>query len=98
MRRCSHMQPRFRRRESLVFILDQAGPSGVFGVFEDDGETGYLYIYDPGERGIMADCHVYDRTESTNVRKGDVALTWDGPRCKVLIHGVEAGALDAPNT
>jgi len=29
------------------FIVEAEGPNGIFGVFEDDGETGYLYIYEP---------------------------------------------------
>jgi hypothetical protein len=35
------------------FVTEAAGPAGVFGVFEDDGGTGYVYLYEPGCREVF---------------------------------------------
>ena len=43
------------------FILDKVGPSGLACGFEDDGETGYLYLYDPNGRGVLEDLQIYNR-------------------------------------
>jgi len=45
------------------FIVEAQGPDGVFGVFEDDGETGYLYIYEPEGAGIIQHLHIYHRSK-----------------------------------
>lgn len=73
------------------FTVNDVGPNGLEGVFEDDGETGYFYLYDENSRGILDDLHIYTRAENIDVTENDVAVLWsaDGSKCGVLIrHGM----------
>ena len=67
------------------FILDKVGPSGLACVFEDDGETGYLYLYDPNGRGVLEDLQIYNRAGELKVNEKDVQVVWstDGSKCGV---------------
>lgn len=78
------------------FIKEAAGPSGVFGVFEDDGETGYLYIYEPKGRGVLNHLHIYDRSSKVGVKEQDVEVAWSGDckKCGVRIWGKMRGIID----
>lgn len=78
------------------FIVDEIGPNGLAGVFEDDGETGYLYIFEPDGRGIITHLHVYDRSEKVNVQESDVRVVWssDGTKCGVIIWNGIRGIID----
>ena len=69
------------------FILDKVGPSGLACVFEDDGETGYLYLYDPNGRGVLEDLQIYNRAGELKVNEKDVQVVWstDGSKCGVRI-------------
>jgi hypothetical protein len=69
------------------FICEASGSSGLVGVFEDDGDTGYLYVYDPNGRGVLTHLHVYDRRPELLVRKVDVRVVWssDWQKCGVII-------------
>lgn len=73
--------------ESSGFVSEAAGPPGIFGVFEDDGETGYLYLYEPGGREVFQHLHIYDRSARLRVREEDVRVLWskDQSKCGVLI-------------
>jgi hypothetical protein len=75
------------------FIREASGPSGLVAVFEDDGETGYLYLYEPEGRGVLRDLHVYDRTSEVDVKEGDVQVEWsaDQTKCGVRIWGLMRG-------
>ena len=75
------------------FIKEASGPSGLFCVFEDDGETGYLYIYEPDGRGVIRHLHIYDRTPEFYVEEGDVQVQWsaDQTKCGVRIWGKMRG-------
>lgn len=79
-----------------TFIKEKVGPPGVFGVFEDDGETGYLYICEPEGRGVMRHLHIYDRSPEVRVEEGDVEVTWsdDLKKCGVRIWGKMRGIID----
>jgi hypothetical protein len=68
------------------FIKEAEGPMGVFCVFEDDGETGYLYIYKPNG-GIVRHLHVYDRSILLPIGEQDVRVEWsvDLTKCGVFI-------------
>jgi len=80
--------------EEQGFIVEAKGPNGVFGVFEDDGETGYLYIYEPEGAGIIQHLHIYDRsTLPALLEKTDVSVDWDGNKCTVAIHGSQRGTI-----
>ena len=65
------------------FVIETAGPPGLFGVFEDDGETGYLYLYEPGGREVFRHLHIYDRTPNLPVQEQDVRVIWSEDFSKV---------------
>jgi hypothetical protein len=68
------------------FIEEAVGPEGLFGVFEDDGETGYLYIYRPGGKvTILETLHVYDRSTEVQVSPGDVEVVWSQDHSKLAV-------------
>jgi hypothetical protein len=78
------------------FVTEAAGPQGLFGVFEDDGETGYLYLYEPGGREVFQHLHLYDRTPNLPVQEQDVRLVWseDLSKVGVLIWGKMRGIIN----
>lgn len=79
-----------------AFIVEGKGPDNLFGVFEDEGDTGYLYIYEPDGRGIITHLHIYDRNDNLSVQEDDVQIVWssDGCKCGVLIWGGMRGIID----
>ena len=78
------------------FIKEAAGPPGMFCVFEDDGETGYLYIYEPEGNGVTRHLHIYDRSPRLDVGEEDVQPQWssDFAKCGVSIWGKMRGIID----
>lgn len=61
-------------------FLSSPGPGDLSAVFEDDGETGYLYLYRqgaPSGQGILNAVHVYDRAQCPTVRSTDIQLGWN---------------------
>lgn len=78
------------------FIVADVGPNGLACVFEDDGETGYFYLYDKNGRGILDDLHIYTRAENIDITENEVAVLWsaDGSKCGVLIRNGMRGILD----
>jgi hypothetical protein len=91
------------KRSAGGFIVDEMGPSGVFGVFEDDGETGWLYLYEPARAGNEGDAdailharHVYNRSETCAPAEGDVAVLWtdDLTRCGVVVWAKMRAIID----
>jgi hypothetical protein len=78
------------------FIVEQAGPSGLFCVFEDDGETGYLYLYQPDDRGVIKHLQIYDSSKRLMVDERDVEVIWsaDGKKCGVVIWDGIRGIID----
>jgi hypothetical protein len=78
------------------FTVDRAGPAGLVGVFEDDGETGYLYVYEPKTRKILRHLHLYDRSANVNVKVEDVRVEWskDLNKCGVVIWDKMRGIID----
>ncbi|MBC7926455.1 MAG: DUF2251 domain-containing protein [Bryobacteraceae bacterium] len=79
-----------------AFVTEEAGPSGVFGVFEDDGEAGYLYLYEPGDREVFNHLHIYDRNTNLQVREQDVRVIWseDHSKVGVVIWGKLRGVIN----
>jgi hypothetical protein len=79
-----------------AFIVDEPGPEGLSCVFEDDGETGYLYIYDEDGRGILTHLRIYSNSEKLSVQEPDVQVIWsaDGSKCGVVIWGGIRGIID----
>lgn len=78
------------------FIKESARPTGVFGIFEDDGETSYLYIYEPEGNGVICHLHIYSRNTDASVREDDVQVQWsaDGTKCDVRIFGEMRGFIN----
>ena len=78
------------------FIVESVGPPKLFGVFGDDGETGYLYIYEQPGQGVVRHLHIYDRGRHVQVKEEEVAVKWssDLKKCGVYIWGKMRGIID----
>ena len=78
----------------LVAALDSHGER--VAVFEDDGETGYLYVYSVGAVAVQMHVHVYDRSEALQIEKESVDVLWstDESKCAVRIWGQLRGIID----
>jgi hypothetical protein len=65
-------------------------------VFEDDDDTGYLYLYSVGGQTVVRHLHIYDRSEKIAVNREDVEVLWseDGTKCAVAIWGKLRGIID----
>jgi hypothetical protein len=65
-------------------------------VFEDDGETAYLYLYDPGLHTIRDFVQVYDEAASLSIGPGDVGTVWatSCSKCAVRIFGAFRAIID----
>ena len=69
------------------FVKESAGPQGVFGVFEDGGETtGYPYLYEPGGREVFQHLQIYDRTPNRLVKEQGVEVVWSEDPSKVGVQ------------
>lgn len=60
----------------MIFIVDAVGPHGLAGVFEDDGDTGYLYLYEQDGRGVLEALQIYNCSKELNVDENDVTVIW----------------------
>jgi hypothetical protein len=61
------------------FTIQQEGQHGLVGIFEDDGETGTLYLLDSSvadDEGILAWIPVYVRSEGFQPIESDVWVAW----------------------
>lgn len=78
------------------FVIHFKGADSCVGVFEDDGTTGYLYVYDPGNRNILQHVHVYDTSDSLSPGPDDIILLWDesGCKCGVVIWNQMRAIID----
>jgi hypothetical protein len=65
-------------------------------VFEDEGETGYLYVYSVTPAVVQAHVHVYDRSDALRIAKDSVDVLWstDESKCGVRIWGQMRGIID----
>ncbi len=78
------------------FIVEAPGPPGMFGVFEDDGTTGYLYTYEPDGEGVITHLRIYTCAPTLSVQEDDVNVEWsrDLSKCGVRIWGKMRGIID----
>ncbi len=78
------------------FIVYAKGPRSLFGVFEDDGDTGYLYILNKAEQRILQRVQIYDDAKNLGVSAEDVQVLWTGSdiKCGVLIWNKMRGIID----
>jgi hypothetical protein len=78
------------------FVLYDKGIGTRVCVFEDEGDTGYLYLYDSAERKVLRHLHVYDHPSTLGVSAQDVDVVWseDYAKCGVIIWGKMRGIID----
>ncbi|HEX6285643.1 MAG TPA: DUF2251 domain-containing protein [Pyrinomonadaceae bacterium] len=78
------------------FIVDKSGPNGLVGVFEDDGDTGYFYLYDVGGETILGDLQIYNDAKALKFDEHDVEVVWssDEQKCGVRILNGMRGIID----
>jgi hypothetical protein len=78
----------------LIAALDSHGERAA--VFEDEGETGYLYAYSVSTGTVEAHVHVYDHNKGLSIVKDSVDVLWstDESKCAVKIWGELRGIID----
>jgi hypothetical protein len=78
------------------FIVYAIGPHEQAAVFEDDGESGYLYLYSSQEQTVVRYLHIYDRANTLAVARKDVQVMWskDVTKCGVAIWDKMRGIID----
>lgn len=82
------------------FIKSTECFSDLEGVFEDDGETGYLYSYSPSERKVYWDLIIYQREpEVLEPAESEVKLIFDNKfkTLGVYVWGKLRGYITLPN-
>lgn len=83
----------------VVFVSDKSGPEEFVGFFEDDGETGYLYVSSRCSNEVVKHLQIYRDSEKLSLREEDVEVVWskDAAKCGVLIWGGMRGIIDIKN-
>jgi hypothetical protein len=82
------------------FTVQQEGQEGLVGIFEDDGETGTLYLFDSKvgdeEEGILAWIPVYVRSTAFAPVEGDIWVAWsiDFGKVAAIVKGVSQNPQD----
>jgi hypothetical protein len=78
----------------IVAALDSHGQRAA--VFEDEGETGYLYVYSTGTASVQTHVQIYDRSDALQIAKDNVDVLWstDESKCAVRIWGQLRGIID----
>lgn len=83
------------------FVVERSNSEGLFCFFEDDGDTGYFYLYEPEGDGILDHLHIYSYSSPKvfDVTENDVEVVWskDGEKCGVKIWGKFYGVFDLFN-
>ena len=63
------------------------GGTGFGVVFEDDGDTGYLYATDEGQNEVFDALHLYNASDQERLRVGEEAyIVWSHSLCKAGIY------------
>jgi hypothetical protein len=86
-----------RVRPGQEATLESRSPAGAFlAVFEDDGETGYLYAVDPSREGSKIVDAVQIYVARGDVGESLVELRWsgDGNRVALVLDGELQAAFD----
>jgi hypothetical protein len=82
------------------FTIQQDGQDGLVGIFEDDGETGTLYLFDSkvggDDEGILAWIPVYVRSNEFAPTESDVWVAWsiDFSKIAAIVKGVSQNPRD----
>ncbi len=79
-----------------VFVGDTEGPEKYVGFFEDDGETGYLYVSDRRSNEVLRHVQIYNDAKAMNPKEDDISVVWssDGTKCGVIIFGGMRAIID----
>ena len=79
-----------------VFVADTEGPGDYACFFEDDGETGYLYLSDRKLNKVVRHLQIYTDAEAINPEEQDISVVWssDGKKCGVIIFNGMRGIID----
>src|SRR5258708_13633736 len=82
----------------LVVAVDSHGERAA--VFEDEGETGYLYVFSLRAASVQTHVHVYDRSDALQMTKDSVEVLWptDESKCAVRIWATLRAIIDLPTT
>lgn len=78
------------------FVVERGNNEGLFCFFEDEGETGYFYLYEPNGDGIIDHLHIYSYPLDFKITKKDVEVVWskDNTKCGVKLWGKFFGIFD----
>ncbi len=78
------------------FMVKSIARDGLECLFEDDGETGYLYLIELATEEIINDLHIYTRPIDPTVSEEDVNFVWSdqGPKWGVTLEGFLYGYFD----
>jgi hypothetical protein len=79
-----------------VFVGDTEGPDDFACFFEDDGDTGYLYVSNRKLKKVVRHLQVYNDAKAINPQEEDVSVVWssDGKKCGVIIFNGIRGIID----
>jgi hypothetical protein len=82
--------------EARVFVSDVDGPEAFVGFFEDDGETGYLYVSDRRLKKVVRHLQIYNDSRAVAPEESDISVVWsaNGKKCAVIIFGGIRGIID----
>lgn len=78
------------------FIVEKENGEGLICYFEDEGETGYFYPYEPDGRGIVDFLHLYSTPHDFELSDADIDVVWsrDKTKCGVRFWGKLYGIFD----
>ena len=82
--------------ETRFLVVEMNSRRTQAAVFEDEGETGYLYVYSVETGTIQSHVHIYDQSAALQITKESVDVLWasDETKCAVSIWGQMRGVID----
>ena len=77
-------------------MVESGNGEGFFCFFEDDGETGYFYLYEPDGQGVIDHLHIFSRPVQFDLGAKDVEVLWsqDGTKCALKLWNNVYGIFD----
>lgn len=78
------------------FMLEVQGPAGRFGVFHQDRGAGYLFVWKPETKEVLAQIRIYARIGDFTIDEKDIKIIWssDCSKCGVMIWGRMHGIIN----
>jgi hypothetical protein len=82
--------------ETKFIVCSSNDQHGLIAAFEDDGHTGYFYLYSSKEHLVVRHLHIFDNSRELAVSLADVEVQWsrDDTKCGVRIWGKMRGIID----